>query len=109
MSNDSTFIFQTLKSILTELNIHYSAVYLFGSRARGTANIDSDWDFIVVVNDALSDYDRRLLKAQVRMKFHDSLDASGIDIIIKSETTFSREKSQRNTISYDAAKYGVHV
>lgn len=109
MNHTTAHVFTTLKSILADLNIAYTTVYLFGSRANGTEKADSDWDFIVVTKSTLSDYERRKLQAQIRILFHNALGAIGIDIIIKSEAVFTQEKTQRNTISYDAVHHGVLV
>ena len=47
-------ILKTAKSIITEeiekFGYKVESVYLFGSRARGDFNEDSDWDFFVVTD-----------------------------------------------------------
>ena len=50
------------KAIITE-ELHQAGrqivrILLFGSRARGDAREDSDWDFYVVVDEELSDSQR---------------------------------------------------
>ena len=47
LHNDET-IFK-FKSIITHLEIPISRIYLFGSRAKGNQNPDSDYDFLVLL------------------------------------------------------------
>ena len=47
--DDMVYTFDEIKSIITPIAIKYKlkAVYIFGSYARGSANEDSDIDFLV--------------------------------------------------------------
>ena len=46
-------VVEKLKSILNELNIKYSKILLFGSRARGDFREESDWDFLIILKKPL--------------------------------------------------------
>ena len=53
-------ILQKIKTVLARTLADKGTAYLFGSRARGVANADSDWDVLVILNkDTLEvkDYD----------------------------------------------------
>lgn len=80
-------------------------IWLFGSRARGSATGASDWDFLVVVPDDLSDDALDPLVAwEMRRR-------SGVlaDIIPCRTMEFHEDSSTPNTLAYEAAKQGVLV
>lgn len=57
---DSAFI-QQVKQAVQQVDLQ-AEVWLFGSRARGDARPDSDWDFLVLTNEQVD----RAFKRQVR-------------------------------------------
>ncbi len=87
------------------LELH--TVILFGSRARGTARPESDWDFIVVCKDPLD----RARKTDIWLSINRKLTEHRIDadILIKSEGDFERDKCDTGKVSYYALKDGVAV
>jgi len=46
---DSSTILEKIKKIVQEKEPS-AKIYLYGSRARGTANSDSDWDLLILLN-----------------------------------------------------------
>ncbi|MCL5020768.1 MAG: nucleotidyltransferase domain-containing protein [Bacteroidetes bacterium] len=44
----------TITEVTAELGFRVEKIILFGSRARGEARAESDWDFPVVLNDDLT-------------------------------------------------------
>lgn len=77
-----------------------TAIFLFGSRATGTAGPDSDYDVLVVLP-ALSDSPRKL-----SVRAHEilsDLDAS-FDIFFLSKEKFDRQKGVVNTLA-DSAQF----
>ena len=78
-------------------------VWLFGSRARGEARTDSDWDLLVVVPDDLPEreYDWRAAW-EVR-------NGTGVsaDVIGCSASDFRDAREIANTLSYEATHFGV--
>lgn len=63
-------------------------IHLFGSRARGDANPDSDWDFLVVVPEACSATDDPLIPWRLRSD-------TGVraDIVVYSLPDFESERA----------------
>ncbi|QJW91977.1 nucleotidyltransferase domain-containing protein [Spirosoma taeanense] len=57
---DSEFL-QAVKQSILEIDPG-AEVWLFGSRARGDARVDSDWDFLVLTNKPTN----KVLKEQLR-------------------------------------------
>lgn len=78
------------------------AIYLFGSRARGDARPDSDYDLLVVVPDSLprEQWSWRALGSIPR--------DPGVpaDVIPCRRSVFERRRAQVGTLSYQAAREG---
>jgi HEPN domain-containing protein len=77
-------------------------VVLFGSRARGTANPDSDYDFYVEVDAAeseLHDLDRRIRESLYRRGF-------AFDLKVMPRGSLERRRSDPGTIEWDVAREG---
>jgi uncharacterized protein len=77
-------------------------VQLFGSRARGDASPDSDWDILVVVPEA------SLVAADPLAPWRLRRD-SGVpaDVVVYSSREFEAERGVPNTLAYEAASAGV--
>ena len=85
---------------------HPSAVWLFGSRARGLAAPDSDWDLLVVVPDDLAPagFDDPMTVWRVKQ-------GTGVraDVLVCRASEFDEDRGTHNTIAYDAAVEGVRI
>ncbi len=99
------------KKIITEeirkSGLILDRIILFGSRARDNFSKDSDWDFLIIVNEELDWKEKRKLSANIRMK----LVYSGMpaDIIIVSDKQFQERKKDVGHIVYYAIKEGLQV
>lgn len=95
---------QTLLSRI-EATFHAPQVWLFGSRARGEASPESDWDVFVVVPDETeeSGMDPRVAWRLQR--------GSGVhaDVIPCRATDFRNARDTVNTLSYVVAREGVLI
>lgn len=85
---------------------HPRDIWLFGSRARGTAQPDSDWDILLVVPDelALPGFDDPM--AVWRAKYGTGVRA---DVLLCRSSEFEDDRGTHNTIAYDAAVEGVQI
>ena len=87
-----------------EAEWHPQQVWLFGSRARGVARAESDWDLLVVVpDDCSADLDpvhtwRMGRRAGVRA-----------DIVPFRASAFEEDRHTPNTLPYEARVAGVLV
>lgn len=85
---------------------HPREVWLFGSRARGTAAADSDWDLLVVVPDELAPagFDDPMAVWNVKQ-------GTGVraDVLVCRASEFDEDRETHNTIAYDAAVEGVRL
>jgi predicted nucleotidyltransferase len=85
---------------------HPQAIWLFGSRARGLAVADSDWDLLVVVPDDLAPagFDDPMTIWRVKQ-------GTGVraDVVVCRASEFDEDRGTHNTIAYDAAVEGVRI
>ncbi len=84
---------------------HPLEIWLFGSRARGEAVADSDWDLLVVVPDDLAEDQLDPLIAWRLQK------GAGVraEIVPCRATDFAEDRSTPNTLAYEAATRGLRV
>lgn len=85
---------------------HPREIWLFGSRARGTATVDSDWDLLVVVPDELAPTGFDDPMAVWNVKHGTGVRA---DVVVCRASEFDEDRATHNTIAYDAAVEGVRV
>jgi predicted nucleotidyltransferase len=85
---------------------HPREIWLFGSRARGTAAHDSDWDVLVIVPDdlAVDGFDDPMTVWKVKQ-------GTGVraDVLVCRASEFDEDRETHNTIAYDAAVEGVRI
>ena len=88
-----------------EAQYHPEQVWLFGSRARGDARPESDWDLFVVVPDDTRDEQLDLLFLW-RLKRGSGVPA---DVIACRVSEFREPCDTVNTLSYAVATEGVRI
>jgi uncharacterized protein len=94
-----------LAVLLARIIAHWqpSQIWLFGSRARGDAGDDSDWDLLVVApDDAGDDLDDPLVGWRLQK-------GSGVyaDIATCRAGEFAEARTTTNTLAYEAWMHGV--
>jgi predicted nucleotidyltransferase len=96
-----------IREIFTRRKIKIEKIIIFGSRARGDFNKDSDWDFLVIADKEIAIKEKHRLITQIKRK----LAKLGIpnDIIIQSMSKFESMKNFPGNISYVANFEGVTV
>jgi predicted nucleotidyltransferase len=88
-------------------NFNIIKIIFFGSRAKGTARNESDWDFMVVIDkDIIAEEKIRLVSA---IRLHLAQKLIDADIIIKSAKEYSEQSKDVGYITYYAAKNGVSL
>ena len=78
------------------------AIYLFGSRARGDADNDSDYDLLVVVQDDIPD---DLLKAKWQFRSGES----PVDVKTRHKARFESRLGQVGTLEHEVACEGLQL
>lgn len=98
---------EIIREEIERRNVHIVEIFLFGSRARGDFDINSDWDFLVIVGDNLErearwdiilSIKRRLAKLKIPN-----------DILITSVDEVKDKAKDVGDIIYYALKEGINV
>ncbi len=98
---------ETIKKVIEEKDIAVLKILLFGSRARGDFNVDSDWDFFVVIGDEISREERLDITVEIKRKLAKLRIPN--DIIIASASEVEKRSEDLGDIIYYALKEGIEV
>jgi len=82
-------------------------ILLFGSRARGEARPDSDWDFFVITDREMSPSQRWDIVTQITHRFVEAGFCG--DVFIQSQEVVEKRKGNTGFITYYVLKEGVEV
>ncbi len=109
MSRDATSIdLAPIKALIAVILEHCKpvSVWLFGSRAKGQAREDSDWDLLVVLPDDTPEEEMfdRLPASQLHR-----LTKVNADVVYCNDTEFAEATSVPNTLAYEIARTGVVI
>jgi len=102
-------IIKKLKFILTQLDVKYDKIYLFGSRSGQDFNEESDWDFLITVKNNISEKEKRSFKARIRVEMHNFFPDMFLDLFIIEKSVFQKEKDILNTISNTVQSCGISI
>ena len=96
-----------IREELEKRGIKVLKILLFGSRARGDFEEDSDWDFLIIIDKEIEHRQRREIIGDIYKNLA-KIDGS-YEIIIKQQSVFEKMKNLIGCVSYDADKDGVIV
>ncbi len=94
---------KTILKTAEEEGLTVSRIILFGSRARGEAKRDSDWDVLVVVEEHVGRKKKWELAAEIRCRLRDI----PIDVLIKTKGELKKYENFYGTATREALKEGV--
>jgi len=87
---DRDYILKKVKSTVCSFD-KSAGIILYGSRAKGTASADSDWDFLILTED---DYDYNKKREIKRALHHIEIETGEvISVIIHSTNYWNSEKN----------------
>lgn len=94
-----------LSKIIEVLKTEYNPIrlFLFGSRSNGTAHLDSDYDFVLVVEE--NKISRHASMAKARSLLHEKCQVS-VDVFFYSQKEFDEWKNELNSIPETAINTG---
>ena len=98
---------QTIKETIENRRLKVLKIILFGSRAKGNARKDSDWDFFVVIDKKLNFNEKWDIIDEIKIKLAKLKIPN--DIIIKSEDEMIESKGDVGRITYYILKEGVEL
>ncbi len=109
MSHDATSIdLSPIKALIALIleRCKPVSVWLFGSRAKGQARKDSDWDLLVVLPDETPEEEmfNKLPPSQLYR-----LTKVNADVVYCNDTEFAEATSVPNTLAYEIARTGVVI
>ena len=109
MSDSETlqFAVRVIREEFGDRGIPVESILLFGSRARGDFQPDSDWDFLVIVHLDLDFHSKVKIVTAIRRRLA-AIHASS-DIFVKSSERISKERGNVGVVTYYALKEGVAV
>lgn len=101
----NSLVKEKISMVLHQRRIGLKNIILFGSRARGDFDENSDYDLLIILNEALNVKEKievsEAIRTELAMQFISS------DIIIKSSTEADYYKEKIGSIVREAFKDGV--
>jgi len=98
---------EIIRGEIEERDIRILKILLFGSRARGNFNVDSDWDFFVVIEREISREEIWDIILKIKRKLAKLRIPN--DVIIASERSIEEKSKDVGDIVYYALKEGIEV
>lgn len=86
--------------------LHPEQLWLFGSRARGEARVDSDWDFMAVLPDHAPEQDLEITSVWQRLR---DLRLQRVEVFTMTRSEFDAWKGSVGTLAEIVASTGVLV
>ena len=105
--NEMDIAIDVIRDEFAACGVGVKSILLFGSRAKGIAQHDSDWDFLVVVDRELERNERLKIVGNIRRRLGKML--IPVDVIVKSEESYLEQSKNVGYVTYYAAKEGVPV
>jgi len=98
---------KTLSEIVSKLKAHFKPekIFLFGSRAKGTATSESDYDLFLIVKDSDKSTMERMDEANLVLWGR----TSPVDVFVYTQKEFDESKSQFQSIPYIVDTEGVEL
>jgi len=91
-----------IEEVLTKSKITLDEIILFGSRARGDFNEESDFDILIIIRNNVKINQKRKIWQDIFNALHKHFPFTPFDVIIKTLNDFESEKNVVNTISNEA-------
>jgi uncharacterized protein len=98
-----------IKKFLIERNIVIDKFYLFGSRARNDFSNESDYDFMIVINNDLKPSEKRTVIADIYRYLIKENALIVMDLIIKPAKIFYSESGEKGYLAYTVLKEGKEL
>ena len=98
---------KSIEEVLRSEGLSMSRLVLFGSRAKQSFSPDSDYDFLLIINEDLPVEGKKKIYGKILKKLaSERIDG---DIVIESLSEYNRHKNQRWNIVRIAEQEGIPV
>ncbi len=105
-------VLEAIKRVVLEeaqkLGVRVERIILFGSRARGEATNESDYDILVVLGTRPRWRTLMRLQSRVRTRLYKLLGAE-VDLFLVDKAWYDRRRSLWGSLEYEAAREGVVI
>lgn len=98
---------EIINKVLEKEDIKVSKIILFGSRAKGDYNKDSDFDILIIIDKELEFNKIKEIVGKIQLKLAEKKIPN--DIILRSVKQFNKAKKVIGNISYYAEKEGIII
>lgn len=95
-----------IKSIIQSI-IPGCKVMLFGSRAKKTQRLNSDYDILVIAPSLINESEKKIFRKNIRMQLAKL--CLGFDIIIQSKDEIEIKRSSPGNIVREALKHAIEL
>ncbi len=110
MKDSSQVLEELIANIKEEMaKVSAKELILFGSRANGTATPDSDYDFLILMENSISLEDKNALTFAIRNRLWNINKLVPLDIIVKERKQFEEESKFFGNLSYVIKEFGLSV
>ncbi len=99
-------IIELIKSYFSENQVKVKSMYLFGSRGREDYNEDSDYDFMVVLNENKTNEEKRKISKGIRNYLSNNKMLLNMDFIIKNNEVWEWESNNFGFLAYTVKNEG---
>lgn len=98
-----------IEKVLIQSKVTLENIILFGSRAKGNFEEESDFDILVTIRNDINTEQKRELWKNVYHELHKDFPSTPFDVIIKTMKDFEDERDVVNTISNEAYIEGTKI
>lgn len=102
-------VVKRFKNYIENLKIPLVNIYLFGSHSRGEQNPDSDYDFLILINDEFPKDKIKKITREIVKNVHKIIPDTSFDIIVKKKEEFEYYKNEINTICHTVFEEGILI
>ena len=85
----------------------YSAIILFGSRARENYSENSDYDLLLIIEEMLSTQEMRKIQVDIRKKL--ALQGIDADVLVRTKNIVEEYRDKKGNVIYNAIREGVQL
>ncbi len=98
---------QVIRDILKRHNVGVEQILLFGSRACGDAQPDSDWDFYVIIDRDLGFHRQEAIASRIRFRL--AQEDIFADVFVQSEEVVNQRQGDTGYLTYYVLEEGMPI